>query len=614
MDKYNNRTVPAPTLIQNNKKENNQTVFDVDEIWKVVKEQLRLYLSETSVKTWYPNVYLEKIEAGIAEISCDTQYKREWIDTNNRAILKKILYSATGQNLDIMLTLRSAVRRNIQGDFSNNQISDDHTYNGARYEAGGVSEMKSMSQNDFQKTHDNQDSSSDNYIYDNIEKDQEDLSQFQSSRSTIITKSDQIQDFKSHIDTNPEILISKPNLEKNYPPKISEKNKKSKDRYQYYDPSQQITFSSPYGNQADSSSNGSNIQSLNGSNQNKSNYSYNTIVNSKFNFNNFVIGAGNQMAHAVAEAVSQSPGSTYNPVFYYGGTGVGKTHLMLAIGNEILKNDPSKKIVYSPIETFLNEMLESIRSRKNEDFRRKYREVDLLIIDDIQFISNYPKTQDEIFNTFNTLYLANKQIIMASDRPPKDIQNLADRLRSRFEGGMVVDIQPPDFETRIAIIKQKVDEKQMEIPMEILAFIAQNIESNIRELEGAINKVLSHTKFSGAIPTIAEIENMLQIDIETKRKRINPKKIIDTVSEVFDISSKELYSKSRTAYVATARQTAMYLLREELKLPLEKVAEELKRTDHTTVLHACNKVEKLIEDSASYSEKVSKCKRLIHCG
>ena len=225
MDKYNNRTVPAPTLIQNNKKENNQTVFDVDEIWKVVKEQLRLYLSETSVKTWYPNVYLEKIEAGIAEISCDTQYKREWIDTNNRAILKKILYSATGQNLDIMLTLRSAVRRNIQGDFSNNQISDDHTYNGARYEAGGVSEMKSMSQNDFQKTHDNQDSSSDNYIYDNIEKDQEDLSQFQSSRSTIITKSDQIQDFKSHIDTNPEILISKPNLEKNYPPKISEKNK-----------------------------------------------------------------------------------------------------------------------------------------------------------------------------------------------------------------------------------------------------------------------------------------------------------------------------------------------------------------------------------------------------
>ena len=613
MDKYNDSTVPAPTLIQETKKDNNQTIFDVDEIWKVVKEQLRLYLSETSVKTWYPNVFLEKIEAGIAEISCDTQYKREWIDTNNRAILKKILYSATGQNLDIMLTLRSAVRHNIRQGENESESNYDNSYNGIKYEAGGVSPSNNSSIDIYPTTNtltdqtDNSDETSSNKYS------QGDSSQFQSNQASVLIKTDQIQDFKTHLNSNPEIVISKSDLKKNISQVDADKLRKSKDRYQYYDPSQQITFSSPYNNNSENN-NGSTLQSISASRDNKSNYSYNTIVNSKFNFNNFVIGAGNQMAHAVAEAVSQSPGTTYNPVFYYGGTGVGKTHLMLAIGNEILKNDPSKKIVYSPIETFLNEMLESIRSRKNEDFRRKYREVDLLIIDDIQFISNYPKTQDEIFNTFNTLYLANKQIIMASDRPPKDIQNLADRLRSRFEGGMVVDIQPPDFETRIAIIKQKVDEKQMEIPMEILAFIAQNIESNIRELEGAINKVLSHTKFSGSIPTIAEIENMLQIDIETKRKRITPKKIIDTVSDVFEITNKDLFSKSRTAYLATARQTAMYLLREELKLPLEKVAEELKRTDHTTVLHACNKVEKLIEDSASYSEKVSKCKRLIHCG
>ncbi|HQG57977.1 MAG TPA: chromosomal replication initiator protein DnaA [Candidatus Dojkabacteria bacterium] len=613
MDKYNDSTVPAPTLIQDTKKDNNQTIFDVDEIWKVVKEQLRLYLSETSVKTWYPNVFLEKIEAGIAEISCDTQYKREWIDANNRAILKKILYSATGQNLDIMLTLRSAVRHNIRQGENESESNYDNSYNGIKYEAGGVSPSNNSSIDIYPTTNtltdqtDNSDETSSNKYS------QGDSSQFQSNQASVLIKTDQIQDFKTHLNSNPEIVISKSDLKKNISQVDADKLRKSKDRYQYYDPSQQITFSSPYNNNSENN-NGSTLQSITASRDNKSNYSYNTIVNSKFNFNNFVIGAGNQMAHAVAEAVSQSPGTTYNPVFYYGGTGVGKTHLMLAIGNEILKNDPSKKIVYSPIETFLNEMLESIRSRKNEDFRRKYREVDLLIIDDIQFISNYPKTQDEIFNTFNTLYLANKQIIMASDRPPKDIQNLADRLRSRFEGGMVVDIQPPDFETRIAIIKQKVDEKQMEIPMEILAFIAQNIESNIRELEGAINKVLSHTKFSGSIPTIAEIENMLQIDIETKRKRITPKKIIDTVSDVFEITNKDLFSKSRTAYLATARQTAMYLLREELKLPLEKVAEELKRTDHTTVLHACNKVEKLIEDSASYSEKVSKCKRLIHCG
>ncbi len=331
-------------------------------------------------------------------------------------------------------------------------------------------------------------------------------------------------------------------------------------------------------------------------------------LNPKYTFDNFIVGPHNRLAEAVAQAVVEDLGRAYNPVFYYGNTGVGKTHLMQAIGNEILNKDPNKKVVYVSIEQFLNEMIEAIRTKRNESFRAKYREVDLLIIDDVQFVETYPKTQEELFHTFNTLYQANKQIVLASDRPPKEIKNITDRLRSRFEGGMVADIQVPDYETRIAILKQAMHEKGTVVPDQYIDLIAKNIENSVRELEGSLNKVITLMKL-GEEPTYEEVARILQVDIESKRKRITPVKVIKTVSDIFDVPVSDIKGNRRTAYVALTRQVIMYLLREELDLPLERVAREVNRKDHTTVLHACEKISEKISSDSRFSEKVEICKR-----
>ncbi|MDD3474948.1 MAG: chromosomal replication initiator protein DnaA [Candidatus Dojkabacteria bacterium] len=333
-------------------------------------------------------------------------------------------------------------------------------------------------------------------------------------------------------------------------------------------------------------------------------------INPKYTFDTFVVGSHNRLAEAVARASSKELGTLYNPVFFYGNTGVGKTHLMQAIGNEVIKNDPNKQVVYVSIEQFLNEMITSIRSKKEQSFREKYRKVDLLIIDDIQFVETYPKTQEALFHTFNTLYQANKQIVLAADRPPSEIKNLTDRLRSRFEGGMVADIGVPDYETRMAILQQVLEEKNIQIPNEYLDLIAKNIESNVRELEGALNKILSLVRL-GDLPTYEEAAKILQVDIASKRKKITPKKVITSVSEVFEVKPTEIKGNRRTAYVALSRQVVMYILRNELELPLEKVAREVNRKDHTTVLHACEKISKMIEDDSRFKEKIESCKRYL---
>lgn len=334
-------------------------------------------------------------------------------------------------------------------------------------------------------------------------------------------------------------------------------------------------------------------------------------LNPKYLFSNFIVGTNNRLAEAVAQAILEDLGKAYNPVFYYGETGVGKTHLMQAIGNEILNRDPRKKVVYISIEQFLNEMVEAIRTKKNEDFRNKYRAVDLLIIDDVQFVETYPRTQEELFHTFNTLYQANKQIILASDRPPKEIKNITDRLRSRFEGGMVADIQAPDYETRLAILKQCLSERNYSIPNEYIDIIARNIESNIRELEGALTKVISLFKL-GVEPSYDDVLKILQIDIDTKRKRITPSKVISTVGEVFDVKASEIKGDRRTSYVAMCRQVVMYILRNELDMPLERVAREVNRKDHTTVIHACERIKELRDKDKKLDERVSTCIKMLN--
>jgi chromosomal replication initiator protein len=333
-------------------------------------------------------------------------------------------------------------------------------------------------------------------------------------------------------------------------------------------------------------------------------------LNPKYTFENFVIGSHNRLAEAVARATVEELGTLYNPVFFYGNTGVGKTHLMQAMGNEIIKSNPKKEVVYVSIEQFLNEMITSIRSKKEKEFREKYRQVDMLIIDDIQFVETYPKTQEALFHTFNTLYQSNKQIVLAADRPPGEIKNLTDRLRSRFEGGMVADIGVPDYETRMAILQQAVAEKNIDIPNEYLDLIAKNIESNVRKLEGELNKIMSLARL-GDLPSFDEAAKILQVDIDSKRKKITPKKVINTVSEVFDVKTSEIKGKRRTAYIALSRQVVMFILRNELELPLEKVAREVNRKDHTTVLHACEKIDGMIEDDSRFKEKVETCKRYL---
>ncbi len=334
-------------------------------------------------------------------------------------------------------------------------------------------------------------------------------------------------------------------------------------------------------------------------------------LNPVYSFENLVIGSGNRLANAVAQAVAENPGKAYNPVFFYGRTGVGKTHLMQAIGNCILNKNPSKKIIYCSSEQFLNEVIDAIRTGKTENFRNNYRKLDVLIIDDIQFITNSPKTQEELFHTFNSLHLSGKQIIMASDKPPKEIDGLTDRLRSRFEGGMVCDIQPPDYETRRAILLKKCEYHNMNLSSEILETIATNIESNVRELEGAITKIATTIKVLGKNVSQEEIIQILAIDIESKRKRITPEKVIDSVCDIFDVTSREIKGKRRTAYVALSRQIVMYILRDSLEYPLEKVAKQVNRKDHTTVLHACERIQKRMEQDKRFAEKVEKCKQII---
>ncbi len=333
-------------------------------------------------------------------------------------------------------------------------------------------------------------------------------------------------------------------------------------------------------------------------------------LNPKYLFSNFVVGKSNELAEAVAEAASRDLGKAYNPIFFYGNSGLGKTHLMQAIGNEVLKNDSTKKVTYISIEEFLNGMVEAIKTKTNTEFRNKYRTLDLLIIDDIQFVENFPRTQEEFFHTFDALYQANKQIVLASDRPPREIKNITDRLRTRLEGGMVADIQPPDYETRLAILQKIVEEKETAIPNEYLEMIARSKESNIRELEGALTKVVSFFKL-GLNPSKDDIAKMLQIDIESKRKKITPSKVINTVAEVFEVKPSEIRGNRRTSYVAQSRQVVMYILRKELQLPLERVAKEVNRKDHTTVIHACSKIDEMYNSDERFSEKVDSCIHLL---
>lgn len=328
-------------------------------------------------------------------------------------------------------------------------------------------------------------------------------------------------------------------------------------------------------------------------------------LNDKYTIKNYIVGPSNQIAHAAAQAVIQNPGLTYNPLFLHGRTGVGKTHLAQGVARSILEQSPNRKVKYVASEGFLNDMVKSLRTNKQFEFRNRYRGVDVLIIDDIQLISKWVSTQDEFFNTFNVLYNNNAQVILVSDRRPEAIKDLQDRLRSRFKGGIVVEIQQPDLETRMAILDHKNRIYGYEIDTKTLEVIARGVEDNIRELEGALQKValFNQIKPDGELST-EEVKRIIGSDSQSKREKVKVSTVIRFVSKSFGVSVKDIKGKRRTKEVALARQVAMYILREELDYNLEEVAKFVNRNDHTTVIHAVDKIKSMIMTDDGFKEQV----------
>ena len=329
-------------------------------------------------------------------------------------------------------------------------------------------------------------------------------------------------------------------------------------------------------------------------------------LNTKYTFDTFVIGNSNRFAHAASLAVAESPAKSYNPLFIYGGVGLGKTHLMHAIGHHVLQRSPNTKVLYVSSEKFTNELIDSIRDENSIEFRNHYRNVDILLIDDIQFLAGKERTQEEFFHTFNALHEANKQIIISSDRPPKEIPTLEDRLRSRFEWGLITDIQAPDLETRIAILRKKAKLENLQVPNEVMVYIADKIHSNIRELEGALIRVMAFASLS-SIPINAEvaIEALKDIIPANNTKQITIEIIQQSVAGYFHLSPSEFKAKKRTRAVAFPRQIAMYLSRQLTDSSLPKIGDEFGGRDHTTVMHAHDKISQALRNDPLLEKKVN---------
>ena len=342
------------------------------------------------------------------------------------------------------------------------------------------------------------------------------------------------------------------------------------------------------------------------------NYNYkNTYLNPSYTFETFIVGDNNSFANAAALGVVESPGKAYNPLFIYGGVGLGKTHLMHAIGNEILKNNKNAKILYVTSEKFTNEFINTIKEQKNEEFRNKYRNIDVLLIDDIQFIAGKERVQEEFFHTFNALHESGSQIILSSDRPPKDMPLLEARLKSRFEWGLLVDISTPDFETRVAILRKKAETKNIIIDNEILYNIATKIDSNIRELEGAFNKIIAHASLTSGPITLEMTEKAINDIISKKEKVISVDYIQEVIANYFNIDKKDLKTAKRSNDIAYPRQIAMFLCRDIANLSFKQIGEEFGKRDHTTVMHAYKKIESDLKENTNTKLIVDSVKKII---
>lgn len=335
-------------------------------------------------------------------------------------------------------------------------------------------------------------------------------------------------------------------------------------------------------------------------------------LNPKYTFESFIVGKANELAHAAAQAVSQKPGSSYNPLFFYGGVGLGKTHLLQAIGHEIQKQNPRARILYVSCERFTNDFIHAVRSGRGKEFKETYRNVDVLLVDDIQFLTGKEGTQEEFFHTFNALHQANKQIAISSDRPPRAIPALEQRLLSRFEWGMTADISSPDMETRAAIVDAKAREQDFKLPREVILHLANTINSNIRELEGALNKIVAYHRFKNIPPTMETVKPILAGFGQTGgRASVTPRQLIQEVAQYFDISHEDLLGKSREKRLAHPRQIIMYIMREELKSSYPAIGQELGGRDHTTAMHAYDKISRGLEHDERLQQDVEALRQRV---
>jgi len=337
-------------------------------------------------------------------------------------------------------------------------------------------------------------------------------------------------------------------------------------------------------------------------------------LNPRYNFDNFIVGSFNELAHAAAWAVSQNPGSTYNPLFIYGGVGLGKTHLLQATGNRIVENFLEKKVKYFSTAHFVSDIIRSIKNHEIENLKMGLHQIDVLIMDDVQFLAGKEKTQEEFFHLFNTLYETNKQIVLSSDRPPKAIPALEERLRSRFEGGMIADISFPDFETRLAILKAKCEEKGIDLSFEVLEYIALSLEQNIREMEGALNRLLIFRKINNKVPDLEITKKLLYNLVASPSLSTNFKKILQTVAQFFNLKEQNLLVSTRRKEIVRPRQIAMYLLRTELKESYPSIGRKFKGKDHTTVIYSCEKIEKDLEKDNNLQREINLIRQRLYSG
>jgi chromosomal replication initiator protein len=341
-------------------------------------------------------------------------------------------------------------------------------------------------------------------------------------------------------------------------------------------------------------------------------HSYRQGLNERYTFENFVVGAGNELAYAACQAIANRPGNKYNPLFIYGGVGIGKTHLIQAVGNNVLANKPSARIVYASTEQFVQEFVDSLRIKKNtSDFAGFYRNADVLIVDDVQFLAGKERVQEEFFHTFNTLYQANKQIIMSSDKPPKDIPTLEDRLRSRFAWGMTIDMQTPDFETRCAILQIKANSLEFSLPQDVIEFLATRVQNNIRELEGALNQLIAFCEMRSVEPDIRIVTTMFE-GAKGRPKHISSRSIIERTAKHFHISIDDILGPKRDKDIVVPRQIAMYMLRSELHLSFPKIAHELGRKDHTTAIHSIEKIQREMTFDSPIRQYVNELKERLY--